>query len=309
MASIRMVRLGAQARFLQECLDGNFIGVDFGFGEDLSGQFPDEWREFNKEWVPRWLELHPGKSRVAAGLSCALTWVLAHGLMDGTLILSPDDKGNVHFCRITGGYQHVAGSHLPHQRPVTWLNTIVAKSDMSEALRRTLGVPLTVVELAPHATEIFSLIGEGPAQTSLMSSDPTVEDPSVFALEKHLEDFLVANWAATLLGSTHKIYEVDGEKVGQQFLTDTGPMDILAISHDGSRLLVVELKKGRASDSVVGQIQRYMGYVKEELAEPNQTVHGIIIALEDDLKIRRALSIAPNIDFYKYEVTFKLSKA
>ncbi|NBT48546.1 MAG: hypothetical protein EBT07_12155 [Actinobacteria bacterium] len=34
--------------------------------------------------------------------------------------------------------------------------------------------------------------------------------------------------------------------------------DVLAISKDKQEVLVVELKKGRASDSVVGQIQRYM---------------------------------------------------
>jgi len=34
----------------------------------------------------------------------------------------------------------------------------------------------------------------------------------------------------------------------------------------------VELKKGRASDVVVGQIQRYMGYVLQELAEEHQKV-------------------------------------
>ena len=44
-------------------------------------------------------------------------------------------------------------------------------------------------------------------------------------------------------------------------------MDILAISKDKSELLVVELKKGRASDVVVGQIQRYMGFAQYELAE------------------------------------------
>ena len=42
-------------------------------------------------------------------------------------------------------------------------------------------------------------------------------------------------------------------------------------------------------DVVVGQIQRYMGYVVEELAEEGQSVKGIIIALEDDLRIQRAL--------------------
>ena len=35
-----------------------------------------------------------------------------------------------------------------------------------------------------------------------------------------------------------------------------------------------------------------MGYVKDELCEEHQTVRGIIIALEDDLKIRKALSVA-----------------
>jgi restriction system protein len=127
-------------------------------------------------------------------------------------------------------------------------------------------------------------------------------------MEKHLEDFLVMNWAQTDLGKTFDIYEEDGERVGQQYQTDTGPLDILGVSKDKSQLLVVELKKGRASDVVVGQTLRYMGYVQEELAEPGQKVRGIIIALEDDQKIRRALSMTSNIEFYRYEITFKLVK-
>jgi len=101
---------------------------------------------------------------------------------------------------------------------------------------------------------------------------------------------------------------VDGELVGQQFPSDTGPIDILAISKDKQELLVVELKKGRVSDNVVGQIQRYMGYVKEELAENGQTVKGVIIGLDDDLRIKRALSVTNNIEFYQYKVNFTLYK-
>jgi restriction system protein len=37
----------------------------------------------------------------------------------------------------------------------------------------------------------------------------------------------------------------------------------LIIKKDKSQLLAVELKKGRASDAVVGQVLRYMGYVKQ----------------------------------------------
>jgi restriction system protein len=71
-------------------------------------------------------------------------------------------------------------------------------------------------------------------------------------------------------------------------------------------LLVVELKRGRASDVVVGQVLRYIGFVQDELAEEGQTVEGAIIAFEDDLRLRRALAAAPTIAFYRYQVSFKL---
>jgi restriction system protein len=127
-------------------------------------------------------------------------------------------------------------------------------------------------------------------------------------LEQHLEDFLIENWKSTELGKKYDIFEEGGEMVGQQYPSDTGPIDILAISKDKKELLVVELKKGRVSDIVVGQIQRYMGYVKDELAETNQVVKGVIIGFEDDVKIHRALSVTQNIDFYTYKIQFNLQK-
>ncbi len=73
-------------------------------------------------------------------------------------------------------------------------------------------------------------------------------------------------------------------------------------------MLVIELKKGRVSDYVVGQIQRYMAYIKEDLAENGQIVKGVIIGLDDDLRIKRALSVTNDIEFYKYKVNFTLYK-
>ena len=51
-----------------------------------------------------------------------------------------------------------------------------------------------------------------------------------------------------------------------------------------------------------------MGYVQDELAEADQKVKGVIIAFEDDVRIHRALSVAQNIDFYTYKISFKLEK-
>ena len=105
-----------------------------------------------------------------------------------------------------------------------------------------------------------------------------------------------------------KHYQEDGALVGQQYPTDTGPIDILAISKNKKTMLVIELKRGRASDVVIGQIQRYMGYVQDELLEKDQQVKGLIIGLESDNRLKRALSVCSNIDFYRYQVDFKLIK-
>jgi restriction system protein len=181
---------------------------------------------------------------------------------------------------------------------------------MTVELKNSSGSIGTVSNVSRYATELEALlIGQKPKPNlGLYSTDENVEDPSIFALEKHLEDFLVANWKSTELSKNYDIYEDEGEIVGQQYMTDTGPIDILAISKDRKELLVVELKKGRVSDVVVGQIQRYMGYAKDELCEEGQSVKGLIIGLEDDNKLRRALSVTTSIDFYRYIVDFKLVK-
>ena len=158
--------------------------------------------------------------------------------------------------------------------------------------------------MTKYIEEIQNHIGEK-NQKTIISKDSEVESPSEFVMEEHLEEFLEKNWSQTELSKKYDIYQ-DGEFSGRQFRTDTGPIDILAVSKCGKELLVIELKKGKASDRVVGQIQRYMGYIKDEVAEEGQIVKGIIIAFGDDDKIKRALSVTQNIEFYSYEINFSL---
>jgi restriction system protein len=142
----------------------------------------------------------------------------------------------------------------------------------------------------------------------ILPSNQDEDNGTSFVLEKYLEEFIVSNWGSIELGSRYdrNEEEIDGKR--KKFRTDTGEIDIFAISKDESEYLVIEVKKGRASDEVVGQIQRYMGYVKAEIANTDQRVKGLIIAHEDDLRIRRALQINPDIDFLKYEVKWELTE-
>jgi len=303
MKSYYRVLLGPKSKHAEECLSGGFIGIDFGIDQDLTGKLPEEWRDFNKEFIPVYLEAHPGKTRIAAGLACGAVHTLCRGIQNGDIVLCPDKAGRFHLGEIVGDYIYEPGSDLPHRRPVRWLNQAIDRSDMSEALAKSAESFAAVANYNQHATEIERRIGG-----IVIPREEAVEDPYVFVLEQHLEDFLVKNWALTELGGDYEIYQQEDGQKGQQFPTDTGYIDILAISKDRKRLLVVELKKGRASDVVVGQILRYMSYVQDELAEMGQEVKGIVIALDDDQRIRRALSMVPTIEFYKYKVSFKLLK-
>jgi len=300
--------LGAKSAHIDECLKGNFIGADFDIQQDLSKHLYENWKEFNKKFIPVWLEIHPDKSKVSAGLACGALWTVAKGLKRGDIIISPDGMGKYHIAEVLDEYSYHPGQTLPHRRTVRWFEQTIERVEMTDSLKNSTGSIGTVSDITNYSAELEQLIG-GTKQPVIVSTDETVEDPTVFALEKHLEDFLVANWSQTELGKKYDIYEDGGDLIGKQYQTDTGFIDILAISKDKKELLIVELKKGRARDNVVGQIQRYMGFVLEELAEEGQSVNGIIIALEDDNRIRRALAVAPNIDFYRYQVNFKLFKA
>jgi len=296
--------LGGKSKDADVCRTGGFIGTDFDVYENLINQLPDNWREFNEKWIPYLLTYK--SSRVSAGLAAGQLWTVSKGIQQGDIVLSPTGQpGEVIAGIVTSDYEYQPNGPLPHRRRVNWLQGTIKKDDMSPELRGGLGFAGTVCTLDPYGDEILQLIGEPP----IGHGEKTVEDLTGFAMEKYLEQFLFDNWSQTELGKDYDIYAENGEVVGRQYPTDTGPMDILAISKDKAKLLIVELKKGKASDNVVGQIQRYMGYAVDVLAEPHQEVHGVIIALEDDLRIRRALSVARNIEFYRYVVNFKLEKA
>ena len=126
----------------------------------------------------------------------------------------------------------------------------------------------------------------------------------LFYMEKQLEDFLIHNWDNTELGKELDLIIDEGELVSQQYPTDIGPIDILATDKKSGGYVVIELKKDQTSDATVGQVARYMGWIKDKKGDKG--VRGIIIAGSYDKKLDYALKAVPNVDVYLYEVNFKL---
>lgn len=306
MKSYYRIMPGPKSVYLEDCRKEGYIGCNFDIDIDLTNKLTEDWKRFNEEFIPIWLSKYPGKSKISAGLACGQLWTICKGLNIGDIVLCPDGSGHYFTGEVTTGYMYHPDSFLPHRRGIKWNPNSIDRSLFSDALKNSTGSIGTVSNISKYRDELQKLFTND-EQSSFLGSDEADDDSSVFTFEKYLEEFLYQNWSQTELGKKYDIYQ-DGDLIGRQFHCDTGYMDLLAISKDKSELLVVELKRGRASDSVVGQIQRYMGYVKQELAEDNQTVKGVIIALDDDIRIRRALVVANNIEFYRYQVSFKLVK-
>jgi hypothetical protein len=99
---------------------------------------------------------------------------------------------------------------------------------------------------------------------------------SLFALEAHLEEFIAHNWSKISWGTALDLYR-EGGQTGRQFPAGTWCLDFLAVDPKMNALVVIELKRGQTSDATVGQVLRYINWVREHVAVQGQDVPGIII--------------------------------
>ena len=128
----------------------------------------------------------------------------------------------------------------------------------------------------------------------------------LFYMEKQLEDFIISNWENTEFGMKYDLIYEDGVLVSQQYRTSIGKIDILAKDKITKNHVVIELKKNQTSDDTIGQLSRYMGWVKEH--KKDDAVKGIIVAGKFDEKLRYAKTMVPNSEAFLYEIDFKIKE-
>ena len=148
-------------------------------------------------------------------------------------------------------------------------------------------------------------IEENISEKEDFGKDATQDDPGSrkFAFERDLQNYLVHNLG--LLEPGLKLYEdEDGEFTGIEFPVGQRYIDILAVGTDGA-YVVIETKVSRAYDRVVGQVLRYIGWLKENLAG-EASVRGIIVASEISEDLILATSSVENIRLVEYEISFSL---
>jgi len=144
-----------------------------------------------------------------------------------------------------------------------------------------------------------------PKEEKGTSPDSDIEHPAEFALESHLAEFIGNNWNK-VFGMQLRIYRDEQGRDGKEYDTkEIGKIDFLC-QDDNNDFVVIELKKGRATDRVLGQIQRYMGWVLENLAQGHEVRGLIITPTSEDEQLRYALKVAKYIQWKCYKLDFSL---
>lgn len=115
-------------------------------------------------------------------------------------------------------------------------------------------------------------------------------------LERTLEDFLEYNL---------ELLEKGLSLVARQHPTATGPLDLLARDSSG-RWVVIELKRDRAADKVLGQLLRYRAFIlKERAGNRDERVRGFIVAPAPDRRLIEAARGASPVPVEVFEFTVK----
>ena len=109
-----------------------------------------------------------------------------------------------------------------------------------------------------------------------------------------------------IIGNKDKLFDFSLVKTNNQ---EIRIKDILAKNKNGKEWLVIELKKGKSSDQVVGQILRYIAWIKENEAKQEDKVRGLIITQDQNEKLKYSIKATENIELMNYSVSFKLQKA
>lgn len=141
-------------------------------------------------------------------------------------------------------------------------------------------------------------------EVASLDDEPALADTSEFAYEKDLRSFLSKNLG--LIEPKLRLYEEEGI-TGIEFPVGGRYIDILAVDKNNG-YVVIELKVSRGYDRVVGQLLRYMAWIKKNLADDSQTVRGVIVAREISDDLRLAASLVPDAALYEYQMSVTLKQ-
>jgi len=144
--------------------------------------------------------------------------------------------------------------------------------------------------------------GEKSLAVPLQQEDEAGEAGTEFAYEHDLRDYLAKN--LHLIEPGLKLYQQE-DVSGIEFPAGGRYIDLLAVD-TSNNYVVIELKVSRGYDRVVGQLLRYVSWIRKHHADPGQKVRGVIIGREITEDLRLACCDLLDVKLYEYVMSVAL---
>ena len=138
-----------------------------------------------------------------------------------------------------------------------------------------------------------------------LSGHATSQASSEFLLERDLQLYLAKNLDRIEPGM--RLYEDEGIRGIEYEASGGRRIDILAVDRAGA-LVVLELKVSKGYDRVVGQLMRYVNWVRLNLADPGQNVRGIIVCRHVSVDLQLACASLPEVELFEYQLTVNVTR-
>lgn len=230
--------------------------------------------------------------------SAKVNYPFRHLETDGVWTLVARDGGEerLRVARAVGGaawqiLKHVRCAQLDPEVFAALASSVENRLRVLQLLIRAYNLPM---DRTGYLYDLLNLADTSPSGVR----EPDAADWTEKAVEEHLE----THWNRTefaRMGVELCSHATHGLGC-RQVLTPVNTIDLLGFRTSAREWWVFELKKGRSSDAVVGQVQRYMGWIAKQ-AQPGQSVHGAIIVGRTDDKLVYSVGQNERLSLWKYD--------
>ncbi len=153
--------MGEKSIHSESCIQGEFIGIDYGVWHDLKEILSNTRTKYNSEFRKIYNKFHENASKEQASYAGGTIWRVSNLLNIGDKILGSDSDKNYYVGFVSGDYYYdEKQGFLPHRRKVSWLKQKIRHTYISDELNEKCKNRHTAVNISEFGEEINQLISD-----------------------------------------------------------------------------------------------------------------------------------------------------